>query len=80
MPGCLEHVACPVLFFDSSRLRPSSEDSHVIVYDAKTTEIINTITPPPPSHCSSIMDYSVNAVSRRREGFFEGAIGETGVW
>ena len=48
---------------DSSRLPPSSEDSHVIVYDAKTTEIINTITSPPPSHCSSIMDYSVNAVS-----------------
>mmetsp|Transcript_20695 Transcript_20695/g.36281 ORF Transcript_20695/g.36281 Transcript_20695/m.36281 type:complete len:526 (-) Transcript_20695:30-1607(-) len=45
---------------DNSKVVTASSDSHVIVFDAKTTEILNTITPPPPSHCSSIMDYSVN--------------------
>lgn len=46
---------------DSSRVVTASSDSHVIVFDAKTTEILNTLTPPPPAHCSSIMDYAVNS-------------------
>ncbi|CAJ1430246.1 unnamed protein product [Effrenium voratum] len=47
---------------DNSRVITGSSDSHVIVFDAKTSEILNTLTPPPPAHCSSIMDYAVNSV------------------
>ncbi|CAE7243767.1 SMU1 [Symbiodinium sp. CCMP2592] len=59
--GHKSYVNSAVYTKDNARVVTASSDSHVIVYDAKTTEIINTITPPPPSHCSSIMDYSVNA-------------------
>ncbi|CAK9036013.1 unnamed protein product [Durusdinium trenchii] len=46
---------------DGSKVITASSDSHVIVFDSKTTEILNTLTPPPPAHCSSIMDYAVNS-------------------
>mmetsp|Transcript_47928 Transcript_47928/g.138695 ORF Transcript_47928/g.138695 Transcript_47928/m.138695 type:complete len:528 (-) Transcript_47928:63-1646(-) len=47
---------------DNSKVITGSSDGQVIVFDAKTTEIINTISPPPPVHASSTMQYAVNAV------------------
>ena len=32
-----------------------------MVFDSKTTECLISLSPPPPAHCSSIMDYAVNA-------------------
>merc|ERR1711972_383444 len=44
---------------DNSKVITASSDGHVNVFDAKTTEIINTITPPPPPNANSAMTYSV---------------------
>lgn len=32
-----------------------------MIFDGKTTECLMTLTPPPPGHCSSIMDFAVNS-------------------
>ena len=54
------------------------KDSHVIVFDAKTSEILNTLTPPPPAHCSSIMDYAVNSAPRLMQSHTEAFFAKEG--
>jgi WD40 repeat-containing protein SMU1 len=44
---------------DNSKVITASSDGHVNVFDAKTTEIISSITPPPPPNANSAMTYSV---------------------
>jgi len=54
---------------DNSKVITWSSDSKVKVFDAKTTECLKDITPPPPAHVSSEMQYSVNCcVLAPREG------------
>mmetsp|Transcript_84021 Transcript_84021/g.151657 ORF Transcript_84021/g.151657 Transcript_84021/m.151657 type:complete len:529 (-) Transcript_84021:64-1650(-) len=58
--GHKSYVNTAVYNKDNSKVITASSDSHVIVFDAKTTDIIATLTPPAPAHMSSIMDYAVN--------------------
>jgi WD40 repeat-containing protein SMU1 len=57
--GHTSYVNTAVYTKDNSKVVTASSDGKVNVYDAKTTEIINSITPPPPPHSSSAMVYSV---------------------
>merc|ERR1719352_72805 len=57
--GHTSYVNSAMYSKDMSKVITGSSDGHVNVFDAKTTEIINTITPPPPPHSSSSMVYSV---------------------
>jgi len=58
--GAKSYVNSAVYTKDNNKIVSASSDSHVYVFDARTTEILQTLTPPPPAHCSSIMDYAVN--------------------
>jgi len=59
--GHTSYVNTAIYTRDNSRVVTASSDGSVIVFDAKTTEQMNTIVPPPPPHMSSTMQYSVNA-------------------
>eukprot|EP00933_Yihiella_yeosuensis_P041190 TRINITY_DN35611_c0_g1_i1.p1 TRINITY_DN35611_c0_g1~~TRINITY_DN35611_c0_g1_i1.p1 ORF type:complete len:530 (+),score=112.53 TRINITY_DN35611_c0_g1_i1:132-1721(+) len=58
--GHTSYVNSAVFNRDNNKIITASSDSHVIVFDARTTEVIIKITPPPPPHASSIMDFAVN--------------------
>lgn len=57
--GHTSYVNSAVYTKDNGKVVTASSDSHVIVFDAKTTEIVSTLTPPPPPHVSSAMQYAV---------------------
>lgn len=59
--GHTSYVNTAMYTKDNSKVITGSSDGKINVFDAKTTEIINTITPPPPPHASSAMVYSVVA-------------------
>lgn len=59
--GHTSYVNSAVYTRDNSRIITASSDGTVIVFDAKTTEAINTIEPPPPPHMASTIQYAVNA-------------------
>mmetsp|Transcript_66963 Transcript_66963/g.187171 ORF Transcript_66963/g.187171 Transcript_66963/m.187171 type:complete len:525 (-) Transcript_66963:45-1619(-) len=59
--GHTSYVNSAVYTRDGAKVITGSSDGHVMVFDAKTTEQISVITPPPPPHLSSTMHYSVNA-------------------
>lgn len=46
---------------DNSKVITASSDGNVIVFDAKTTESLNFIIPPPPAHISSAMQFACNS-------------------
>lgn len=57
--GHTSYVMTATYSKDNSKVVTASSDGHVNVFDAKTTEIISTLTPPPPPHTSSAMVHSV---------------------
>lgn len=59
--GHKSYVNSAVYTKDGSKVISASSDGDVIVFEAKTCEIINTITPPPPAHISSTMSIAVNS-------------------
>eukprot|EP00405_Crypthecodinium_cohnii_P050918 CAMPEP_0206593660 /NCGR_PEP_ID=MMETSP0325_2-20121206/41809_1 /ASSEMBLY_ACC=CAM_ASM_000347 /TAXON_ID=2866 /ORGANISM="Crypthecodinium cohnii, Strain Seligo" /LENGTH=512 /DNA_ID=CAMNT_0054103769 /DNA_START=201 /DNA_END=1736 /DNA_ORIENTATION=- len=59
--GHTSYVNSAVYTKDSNRVVTASSDGNVIVWDARTTEQITTIVPPPPSHLSSTVHYTVNS-------------------
>jgi len=59
--GHTSYVNTAVYTRDGNKVVTASSDGQVIVWDAKTTEQINAITPPPPPHLSSTIQYAVNA-------------------
>eukprot|EP00927_Polykrikos_kofoidii_P038500 TRINITY_DN32882_c0_g1_i1.p1 TRINITY_DN32882_c0_g1~~TRINITY_DN32882_c0_g1_i1.p1 ORF type:complete len:550 (-),score=107.75 TRINITY_DN32882_c0_g1_i1:164-1744(-) len=46
---------------DNSKVITGSSDGLVIVFDSRTTEVLTKISPPPPPHLNSTMQYAVNA-------------------
>jgi len=59
--GHTSYVNTAVYTRDGAKVVTGSSDGNVIVFDARTTEQINLITPPPPPHLSSTMHYAVNS-------------------
>jgi len=59
--GHTSYVNSAVYTRDGAKVVTGSSDGNLIVFDAKTTEQINTITPPPPPHLSSTVNYAVNS-------------------
>lgn len=59
--GHTSFVNTAVYSRDMSKVITASSDGRVIIFDQKTTEVINTITPPPPPHVNSTLLYAVNA-------------------
>jgi len=59
--GHTSYVNTAIYTRDNSKVITASSDGSVIVFDAKTTEQINTLVPPPPPHLSSTIKYTVNA-------------------
>lgn len=59
--GHTSYVNTAIYTRDNARVVTASSDGNVIVFDAKTTEALNTIQPPPPPHMNSTMQYAVNA-------------------
>lgn len=60
--GHTSYVNSAVYTRDSNKVITGSSDGQVIVWDARTTEQINVIVPPPPPHLTSNIQYAVNAV------------------
>jgi WD40 repeat-containing protein SMU1 len=58
--GHTSYVNSAVYTRDNAKVITGSSDGHVIVFDAKTTESLNTLSPPPPTHMSSTIQYAVN--------------------
>lgn len=59
--GHTSYVNTAMYTRDGGRVITASSDSNVIVFDARTTEILNTLTPPPPPHVNSALQYAVNS-------------------
>ncbi|CAK0870976.1 unnamed protein product [Prorocentrum cordatum] len=60
--GHTSYVNSAVWSRDNHKVITASSDGNVIVFDAKTTEVISTLQPPPPPHInSSTMQIAVNA-------------------
>lgn len=59
--GATSYVNSAIYTKDNGKVIAASSDGHVYVFDAKTTEVISKLTPPPPPHVSSSMVYSVNS-------------------
>merc|ERR1711920_550753 len=59
--GHTSYVNSAVFSRDNSKVISASSDGKVMVFDAKTTETINALSPPPPPHVNSMLAYSVNA-------------------
>merc|ERR1711920_498028 len=59
--GHTSYVNSAVFSRDNSKVISASSDGKVMVFDAKTTETINALSPPPPPHLNSKLQYSVNA-------------------
>lgn len=66
--GHTSYVNTAIYTRDNSRVVTASSDGHVIVWDAKTTEQMNSIVPPPPPHMSSTVQYAVNAAFLAPQG------------
>merc|ERR1712051_1117713 len=60
MGGHTSYVNTAIYTRDNSKVVTASSDGNVIVFDAKTTEQLNTLVPPPPPHLSSTVQYAVN--------------------
>jgi len=60
--GHTSYVNAAIYTRDNSKVITGSSDGKVIVFDARTTDVINTLTPPPPLHGSSTMEYAVNSI------------------
>jgi len=48
---------------DGARVVTGSSDGRVLVFDARTTEQLASLSPPPPPHAGSEMQFAVNAVA-----------------
>jgi len=59
--GHKSYVNTAVYSRDGSKVITASSDGNVLVFDAKTTEVMSTLSPPPPPHLSSTIQYSINA-------------------
>lgn len=59
--GHTSYVNSAVYSKDNNKVVTASSDSRVLVFDAKTSEILATLSPPPPAHVSSTMQIAVNA-------------------
>eukprot|EP00747_Dinoflagellata_sp_TGD_P163226 gnl/TRDRNA2_/TRDRNA2_181679_c0_seq1.p1 gnl/TRDRNA2_/TRDRNA2_181679_c0~~gnl/TRDRNA2_/TRDRNA2_181679_c0_seq1.p1 ORF type:complete len:548 (+),score=96.80 gnl/TRDRNA2_/TRDRNA2_181679_c0_seq1:64-1644(+) len=59
--GHTSYVNTAVYTKDGSKVVTASSDGSVILFDAKTTESMAKITPPPPPHLSSANSYAVNS-------------------
>lgn len=59
--GHTSYVNTAVYSRDCLKVITASSDGNVIVFDARTTEQIATLTPPPPPHLSSTVQWAVNA-------------------
>lgn len=46
---------------DNAKVVTGSSDGLVLVFDARTTEVLNKLSPPPPPHMNSTMQCAVNA-------------------
>lgn len=59
--GHTSYVNTAVYTRDGHKVITASSDGHVIVWDARTTEQINNMVPPPPAHLNSTIQYAVNS-------------------
>lgn len=59
--GHKSYVNTAVYSRDGSKVITASSDGNVLVFDSRTTEVMSTLTPPPPPHLSSTVQYSINA-------------------
>lgn len=59
--GHTSYVNSAVYSRDNNKVISASSDGHVMVFDARTTESLATLTPPPPPHLNSKIQYSVNS-------------------
>lgn len=59
--GHTSYVNTAVYTKDNNKIVTASSDSRVLIFDAKTTEILGTLNPPPPAHVSSTLSFAVNA-------------------
>lgn len=59
--GHTSYVNTAVYTRDNSKVVTASSDGNIIVFDARTTEQISKIVPPPPPHLPSTIEYAVNA-------------------
>merc|ERR1712085_108720 len=59
--GHTSYVNTAVYSKDGSKVITASSDGKVMIFDARTTEMINTLVPPPPAHRTSTIEYSVNS-------------------
>lgn len=60
--GHTSYINSAVYSRDNSKVITGSSDGYVFVFDAKTSEIIQKITPPSPPHLPSTVQYAVNAI------------------
>jgi WD40 repeat-containing protein SMU1 len=60
--GHTSYVNSAIYSRDNSKVITASSDGNVNVFDARTTEVIQTISPPPPPHLPSAVNYAVNVV------------------
>jgi WD40 repeat-containing protein SMU1 len=60
--GHTSYVNSAVYSRDNHKVITGSSDGNVIVFDSRTTEVLNTIAPPPPPHINTSMNnIAVNA-------------------
>lgn len=58
--GHTSYVNSAIYTKDNHKVITGSSDGHVIIFDARTTEILNKVVPPPPPHLSSTIQFAVN--------------------
>eukprot|EP00401_Gymnodinium_catenatum_P005299 CAMPEP_0117476802 /NCGR_PEP_ID=MMETSP0784-20121206/10496_1 /TAXON_ID=39447 /ORGANISM="" /LENGTH=524 /DNA_ID=CAMNT_0005271087 /DNA_START=1 /DNA_END=1571 /DNA_ORIENTATION=+ len=67
--GHTSYVNCGIYSRDGGKVITASSDGYVFIFDAKTTEVMNKVAPPPPPHLSSTVQYAVNAVALAPKSF-----------
>lgn len=60
--GHTSYVNSAVYSRDNGSVITGSSDGYVFVFDAKTTEVLNKLAPPPPPHLTSNIQYAVNGI------------------
>eukprot|EP00928_Gymnodinium_smaydae_P046397 TRINITY_DN30906_c0_g1_i1.p1 TRINITY_DN30906_c0_g1~~TRINITY_DN30906_c0_g1_i1.p1 ORF type:complete len:563 (-),score=146.97 TRINITY_DN30906_c0_g1_i1:22-1614(-) len=60
--GHTSYVNSAVFNRDNGKVITGSSDGNVIVFDARTTEVLSTLSPPAPAHLPSTVQYAVNSV------------------
>lgn len=60
--GHTSYVNAAIYSRDGSKVLTGSSDGNINVFDAKTTEILATLTPPAPAHLPSTLAYAVNSI------------------